>query len=140
MTQLIEKTLPHKYTEEQMEFLGAALLTLRAVRTMQKFAAKWEKEFPKSPYPIYFEMESLLKGNEERWPLWRLAPSRSSAKKLAEKMPPDDKRDRLLKAIDARLQQFHDLNPFAAMFDSFMDHFGGDGPDDEFDDAEDDGW
>src|SRR5207302_6233938 len=111
-----------------------------SARAVHRLAGGWRNQFPRSPYPVFFEMESHLKGHEERWPLWRLGPLGQKAKQLAEKLPPDEKRDRLIKAIDQRLQQFRDLNPFASMFETLMDQFGPeDGPDGEWDE-EDRGW
>src|SRR5439155_20643427 len=107
---LAKKTNAGDYTKEQKERLGAALLTLGSARAIHRLAGGWRNQFPKSPYPVFFEMESHLKGHEERWPLWRLGPLAQKAKQLAEKLPPDEKRDRLIKAIDQRLQQFRDLN------------------------------
>ena len=69
-----------------------------------------------------------------------LGPLGQQAKQLAEKMPPDEKRDRLIEAIDERLQQFRDLNPFASMFDSLMDRLDPeDGPDGDWEE-DDDKW
>src|SRR5262249_24191918 len=116
-----------------MERLGFALLTLGAARTVQRFALRWRKDFPKSPYPVYFEMESHLKGHEDRWPLWRLGPLAEQARQLAEKLPPDENRDRLLSDIKNRLQQFQDLNPFASLFETFANQFGPD-PDEFWED------
>ena len=42
-----------------------------------------------------------------------------------------------LEQLDARLQQFHDLNPFSSLFDQFSDSFDG-GPDEGY--WEDDPW
>ena len=40
----------------------------------------------------------------------------------------------MLKTIENRQQQFHDLNPFASFFESILD----DSEDDDFEDEEDD--
>jgi tetratricopeptide (TPR) repeat protein len=135
---LIEKSLASKYTEPQMQQLGKHLLALRAIRLLRKFNRVWEQRFPKSPYPRLFEVESYLSGDSDHWPLWKLGPLLQKAKDLAEKLPPSEERDEMLKLIENRQQQFHDLNPFASFFDSIMDEFDEEDFDDE--DEGDDLW
>ena len=129
---LIEKSLRAQYSELQMQQLGKHLLALHAIRLLRKCNRVWEQRFPMSPYPCLFEVESYLSGDCDRWPLWKLGPLLQKAKGLAEKLPPSEERDEMLKLIDSRQQQFHDLNPFASFFDSIMDEIDEEDFDDEY--------
>ncbi|HEV3146851.1 MAG TPA: hypothetical protein VGZ47_23390 [Gemmataceae bacterium] len=131
---LVEKTLLLHYTDLQMQRMGHVLLNLGAMRLLREFTPYWQEQFPQSPHPCLFEVESYLTGNTERWPLWRLNPLIKKAKTLAEKMPPGEERDRILEKIELRRQQFHDLNPFSSFFDAVLDEMDGE----DFEDEEDD--
>ncbi|HLW67272.1 MAG TPA: hypothetical protein VKS79_18300, partial [Gemmataceae bacterium] len=131
---LIGKTVQSEYTELQMQHLGKYLLELKAIRLLRKFTSVWQRQFPKNPYSYLYEIESYLTGDSDRWPLWKLGPLLQKAKGLAEKLPPSEERDEMLKLIEGRQQQFHDLNPFASFFESIMDELD----DEEFDDEDED--
>jgi tetratricopeptide (TPR) repeat protein len=116
-----EKTAGQAYTEDLMMQIGLALIKLQASRALRKLVGNWARQFPESPWPHYFMMESYITGNEERWPLWRLTPLAERAKSLAEKMPAGPTRDGLLKQIERRMQQFRDMHPLADIFDRLHD-------------------
>jgi tetratricopeptide (TPR) repeat protein len=121
------------FTERQMRILSAALARLKAKRLLAQFCGRWRQEFPKSPWPAYWEMESFLGASPDYWPLWRVKPLLEQARHRADKMPQGEERDALLNALDARARQFHDLNPFSALFDELRDRYGDD-PEDEWED------
>jgi hypothetical protein len=125
-----------RYPEALIEPLGRHLLDLKANALLRRLTFTWSRQFPNSPWPAYFEMESYLSLDEERWQLWRLKPMLKSIRERAELLPPSPSREQLLANLDQREQQFKDLNPFSAMFDQFRDNFSGFG-DDSFDDLED---
>ena len=130
----VDKTVGSKYTDSQMRHMGKHLLALRAIRVLRKLIRIWERQFPQSPYPILFEIESCVTGASDRWPLWKLSPLLQKAKDLAEKLPACEERNEILELIEARQQQFHDLNPFSSFFESFMDEMDVDFDDDDEDD------
>jgi tetratricopeptide (TPR) repeat protein len=127
-----------RISEAQMIRLGSALLTLKAVRLLRQLAAQWQRHFPKSAYPVYFEIETYLANDNAGWFPWRLKPLVERARNLAEKMPPGADRDTLLNSCDEFFRQLHDLDPFAGLFEHFMDRFDEEGPDD--DNWEDERW
>ncbi len=139
MLALVGKTTSKSFTEKDMQRLGMALSTMRSERVLRKFAAKWKLDFPANPYPILFDIDTYLWKDDSRWPLWRLKPMAAEAKQLAEAMPAGCDRDFVLARADAMLQQFHDLNPYASLFDQFANDFMDDqGDPDEWED--DDPW
>lgn len=115
----VEKTLRAKYDERQMNQVGYALLAMRELRTLQRFARKWAREFPQSPLPPLFEMESCLTDNEDRWPIWQLAPLATKAMRLAELLPPGAERDGLLNHLQERLNRFRGMHPIVQLLDPF---------------------
>jgi tetratricopeptide (TPR) repeat protein len=118
---LAERLIDEPFTEAEMDSLGGALLALRARRSLKRLAQWWRVIFRVDPYPLFFELECDLISDDCRWPIWRLKPFAERALRLAEKMPQGERRDYVLKRIKARLQQFHDLDPFSSMFESIFD-------------------
>ena len=119
------RTFKMPISEEQMNRLGNALVQLKAATPLGRLSREWRCTFPDSPYPPFFELESYVARDQRRWRIWRLRAIGEQARERAERMPPGPQRDGLLEKLDARMQQFHDLNPFASMFDRMADAFGG---------------
>jgi hypothetical protein len=121
---MAERLLAEPFSEAEMDSLGGALLALRAKRSLKRLAQWWRVVFQADAYPLFFELESDLIGDDWRWPIWRLKPFAERALRLAEKMPQGERRDYVLERIKARLQQFHDLDPFSSMFEPIFDSGG----------------
>lgn len=135
MLALAGTLVDRSFTEPEMKRLGDALSELEAQRLLRKFALRWQRDFPTLPQPLLYEIDTYLWKDDARWPLWRLKPLAEEAKHLAEKMPAGAEREAILARIDDYLEQFHDLNPFASLFDQFAGGFD-EGPDDNWEDQE----
>jgi tetratricopeptide (TPR) repeat protein len=121
----IERTAYLPFTEAIIENTGMSLLQLDASRILQRLASSWERQFPKNPWPLYFEIESTLKGDITGWPIWRVKPLFDRCQKLAKKFAPEPSRERLLKLLAEREKALQVLNPMSPIFEQILDEFGG---------------
>jgi tetratricopeptide (TPR) repeat protein len=127
---------PADFTEPQLEDVCVALVGLRSVRLSRRFADAAQGVYPHNPYFPFLLAQTYLAEDPRLVPFYVVKPLLERAERLARALPPDDRRDRLLKDVQERLKVLAALNPFAmgvaeGMFERL---FGARGGDDEADD------
>jgi tetratricopeptide (TPR) repeat protein len=98
-----------QFTESQYEELIQSLLDLEAFTRARQVSQQARVKFMNNPMFPYFNAMSYLLGKDRRVHHWRLTPLLQAAQRLAQALPPDERRDRLLADIDKHLRE---LNPF----------------------------
>lgn len=123
---LAQKIVSYPFSIDEMRSLGSALLTMRQLTLLKRLAPFWRLQHPRAPEPDYFEVEARLVGSDDQWPIWRVRPMLETAKKKVELMAANPYKEQLAKSINARLQQFEEIDPslmrdFAKSFGPFFD-------------------
>jgi tetratricopeptide (TPR) repeat protein len=134
----VNKCRDEPFTEEQLLALTASLSALQPTsRVLANLLMTGQRKFPNTPEFFLMEASSeALKGDSAR--VYRIQGPLSRAEPLVQKLPPGERRERLLEVVENLKEQVHAMNPWARMMDSFsgfMDSFGF--MDDEDDDDED---
>jgi len=127
----VEKAARADCTEAQMEQICTALIALNSVRAARRYLDAALKQFPANPLFPYLLAATYLKGDVSRAAVWQVRPMLEQARRLAEAMPADARRDKLLHDIQERLNALVAANPFAM---GFMPDFFGQMFDDSYDD------
>src|SRR5262249_13325372 len=137
----VEKAQKADFTEEQLEHLCHALGGLgQTKRVTRAFLALGQRRFPHSPYFPYLEALTYFKDGPapDSPPRGPVRPLLEKAQRLARALPPDDRRDALLRDVEHRLRLLAVLNPFAGgIFGRMFGGFPG-FPGDFFDDEDED--
>jgi tetratricopeptide (TPR) repeat protein len=135
----LDKAQRADLTEEQLEKVCRALLTLPSFNRLRTFTNLGQRKFPKNPLFPYLEAESFIALGPSRCPTWQVQPLLEKAQRLAQELPKGSQPEWLLEAIRARQQLIGMVNPFLSSFmDQMFDMFGDE--DDDEDDDWDDGW
>jgi tetratricopeptide (TPR) repeat protein len=100
----VEKASKADFTEDQLETLCRALLSLEAARLISRFTALGKRQFPCNPYFYFLEAESYFAKGPYGFPIWQVQPLLSKARELAQQLPADDKQQALLLALEERQQ------------------------------------
>jgi hypothetical protein len=130
----VEKAAGADFTESQMEQVCTALVDLNAIRAARRYLDAAVRRFPANPHFPYLIAVTYMRGDVERAPVWQVRPMLEDARRLAEAMPPDARRDKLLRDIQERLSALAAANPFAM---GFMPDFFGRMFDEGYDDFDD---
>jgi tetratricopeptide (TPR) repeat protein len=123
-----------EFTEPQLEDVCRALLALEARKQARTFAALAKKKFKANPWFPFFEAVTYFLEGPTQCPYYPTRTLLEQAERLAQALPPDERRDRLLEDIRARQTALEAFSPFGGfMQDFFETPFG-----DEWDEDEDD--
>jgi tetratricopeptide (TPR) repeat protein len=134
----VDKARSAEFTEEQLIDLCRALLALEAMRVLHSFLALGRHRFPACPeFPYIEALTHFRKGPQATRP-HLVTPLLDRADKLARALPPDDRRDSLLRDIEMHKKAIAALNPFGNLFEGFMQQMSGMFDDDDWDDDYDD--
>jgi tetratricopeptide (TPR) repeat protein len=138
----LEKVLDEPLTEEQLDRICSSLVLLENHKLLLEYAMRAHHRFPKNAYFPYYEAEAYILQGPYRCPAHRVRALLDEARRLAQEMPPDSRRDALLEMVQRREPLVAAMNPFGGMDfgpfgGAFEEMFGGP-DDDEFED--DDGW
>jgi hypothetical protein len=98
----LQKALPAPMTEDQLERICAALVSLEQHRLLKEYAWCGHKRYPKSPYFVYFQAESCRPQTVYGRTAYQLRELLEEARRLAQALPPDPRRDALLELIRRR--------------------------------------
>jgi tetratricopeptide (TPR) repeat protein len=137
------------FSEDQLQSVCHALLTMEATKPLRTFTALGRRRFDRNPFFPFLEAESHIAKGPNRMQVWRVQPLLEEASRLASALPQDAQIKALLQQIHERQEMINVLNPFANMFqnvfgrhdaDPFGDgsDFWDDNEDDWFDDDFDD--
>lgn len=124
-----------EFTEEQLERLCLALVSLHSAWAVKQFCPLGERKFPKNPKFPHLQALLLMAAGPDRMDTWRVQEHLQRAERLAHDLPPGTEKDELLKDIEQRMKAVNALTPFG-FFGGFPDLFGA--FDDDDDDADDD--
>ena len=127
----VEKSATADFAEAQMEQIGPNLVDLHTPRAARRYLEAAADRFPANPLFPYLLALTYMKGDISRALVWQVKPLLETARRLAEAMPADARRDKLLHDIQERLGALAAANPFAM---GFMPDFFGRMFEDEFDD------
>jgi tetratricopeptide (TPR) repeat protein len=132
----VEKAPLKEFTESQMEQVCTALVELKSTLTARRFLDRARKRFKANPIFPYLSALTYLAGDLDRAPVYRLKPLLEDARRLAEALPPDARRDGLLQDIQERLDDLAAANPFGMgyMSDFFGSYFDDWEEDDDYED------
>jgi tetratricopeptide (TPR) repeat protein len=134
----LQKALGLPLSEEQLDRVCTALVTLESHKLLLEFGEVGRRRFPSNAYFPYYVAESYVLLGPYRCPAVRVRELLAEVRRLAQEMPPDSRRDVLLDVVQRREQLVGAANPFGDIdLDAFEELFGGP-DDDEFED--DDGW
>lgn len=111
-----ERALAADFSEEQLDRACFALVTLEADKLLRQYAFAGRRRFPESPFFYFWEAESYISLGPYRCPAWRVGPLLDKARALAEKLPPDDRKDALLDTIQARQEMLGVQGIFGGRF------------------------
>ncbi len=127
----VEKAAGEDFTESQMEEICSALVDLKSTRAARRFLDAARRKFRTNPIFPFLLAQTYIKDDLEQRPHYEVRPLLEEALQLVEALPPDPKRDRLLRDIQDKLNALAALNSFGMGF--MADFFGSD-----FDDWDDD--
>ncbi len=127
----VEKAAGGDFTESQMEEVTSALVDLKATRAARRFLEEARRKFPANPTFPYRLALTYMTGELERTPVHQVRPLLEDARRLAEALPPDARREKLLRDIQDRLHALAAAHPFgmgfmADFFGSYFDDWDGD--------------
>jgi tetratricopeptide (TPR) repeat protein len=121
ITAYIEKTPVGDFTESQLETVGSALVDLNATAAARRFLDKARELFARNPLFPYLEALTYMTGDLENVRTYQVKPLLDEARRLADALPQDARRDKLLQDIQERLAALAAANPYAMM--GFMPNF-----------------
>ena len=127
----VEKAAGADFTESQMEEVTSALVDLKSTRAARRFLEEARRKFPANPTFPYQLALTYMGGELEQAPLYQVRPLLEEARRLAEALPPDARREKLLRDVQDRLHALAAANPFGMgfmpdFFGSFFDDWDGD--------------
>ncbi len=129
-----EKATVRDFTESQMEEVCGALVDLKSTRAARRLLEKARRQFRANPMFPYLLALTYVTGELEQAPLYQVRPLLEEARRLAEALPPDPRREKLLRDIQDRLHALAVANPFGMGFmEDFFGSFFDDGDGDEGD-------
>ena len=134
----VEKAAGGDFSEAQMEQVCSALVDLKSVRAARRYLERAQHKFPANPQFPYWEALTYMTGDLEDVRPYQVTPLLEKAQRLAEALPPDARRDKLLHDIQDRLKALAAMHPFGlgfmgGMFGAFDDYWD-DADDDDYDD------
>jgi hypothetical protein len=126
-----------EFTEPQLEDVCAALLGLAARKPARTFAGFAKKRFKANPWFPFYEAVTYFMEGPAQCPYYPTRALLEQAERLAQALPPDERRERLLEDIRARQTALEAFSPFGGFMQGFFESPFGDEWD-EWDDDEDD--
>ena len=127
-----------KWDARQIENVVRALLKLHSITSARRFVTAAARRFRTDPAFPYLEALTYFLEGPDRLPPYRIRWLLEQAEQLAQALPTDDYRAKLLDDIHRHQQMLDALDPLAGMPNFFGDMFDFD--DDDDDDYGDDGW
>ncbi len=129
-----------KWDARAVENVVRALLRLKAVPAARRFLTNASRRFRDDPVFPFLEASTYFLDGPDRMPHFRVRMMLEQADRLAQALPPDEYRTKLLDDIHKHVQMLDAVDPFGRMPDFFGNMFGFD--EDEYDDDDygDDGW
>lgn len=129
-----------EFSEAQLEEVCGALLALEARKQARTFAALGKKQFKQNPWFPFFEAVTYFLEGPERCPYYPTHNLLEQAGRLAQALPPDERRERLLEDIRRRQTALEALSPFGGFMQDFFDMGFADDEWDEDEDEDEDDW
>ena len=126
----VEKAADGDFSEAQMEAVCSALVDLKSVRAARRYLERAQRKFRANPMFPYLEALTYMTSDLENVRAYQAKPLLEAARKKAEALPPDARRDKLLRDIQDRLNALEALNPFGMGFMGDMFGFDWDDEDD----------
>jgi tetratricopeptide (TPR) repeat protein len=135
----LNKAREAEFSEDQLERLCGSLLGTESVKLLRSYCQAGERKFRANPHFPFLEAESYFILGPANCPSWKVKPLLDRAQRLAEAMPPDERRKTLLQEIQHRREMIGLLNPFGGgMFRDLFDRMFGDDAGDDWDYDDDD--
>jgi tetratricopeptide (TPR) repeat protein len=130
----VERARGADFGEQQLEDVCDVLAGMKATRAARRFTEFGTEKYPSNPLFPFLTALTYFTDDPLRTPVYPTKSLLETAERLARARPPDEKRDRLLEAIQLRLKALAALNPFGFGFmpDVFDDFFGGPDEDDDY--------
>jgi tetratricopeptide (TPR) repeat protein len=98
----LQKALPAPMAEDQLERICEALVSLEQLRLLKEYAWHGHRRYPKNPYFVFFQAESCRPQTMYGRTAHQLRELLEEARRLAQALPPDPRRDALLEQIRRR--------------------------------------
>jgi tetratricopeptide (TPR) repeat protein len=128
----VERVPSQACTDEQLLTVAHALLQLGSKRGSARLAEEGRRRFPQNPFFPHLQVLGLFHGKDPRdLHQWQIEPLLAEAERLARNLPPDARREALLKDIAERRKMLEALNPFGGLFSRLFESEG-DWDDEEF--------
>lgn len=121
------------YTEDQLERLCVSLSDLEAATVLRSFAQLGKQWFRKNPFFPFHEAESYFIQGPRFGSVHRLMRPLEQARKLAQDLPPGDKKQFLLDRIEIIAESVNRAGPLGGMMRQMMAMFAGLDEDDQDD-------
>lgn len=128
-----------EFTEAQVEDVCRALLALEARKQARTFAGLGKKRFKQSPWFPFFEAVTYFLEGPEGCPYYPTRTLLEQAERLAQALPPDERRERLLEDVRRSQTALEAFSPFGGFMGDFFE-MGDDEWDEEGDDEDEDDW
>lgn len=96
----LERARKVEFSEEQLARLCEALDDLDATTLMRSFATQGKKRFPRNPFFPFHEAESYVLLGPRECPIDKVQRLLQKVRKLAQDLPPDDKKQALLDKVE----------------------------------------
>ena len=133
------KGLKARWDARPLESVIRALLKLKAINPARRFLALAQRRFRADPVFPFLEATTYFLEGPARLPPFHVRILLEDAERLAQALPADDYRTRLLEEIHKHQQLVEALDPFGGMPNFFGDMFDEEDFEDDYDD-EVDGW
>jgi tetratricopeptide (TPR) repeat protein len=98
----LQKAVSTPMTEDQLERICAALVSLQQHRLLKEYAWHGHKRHPKNPYFVYFQAEACRPHTVYGRTAFQFRELLEEARRLAQALPPEPRRDALLEQIRHR--------------------------------------
>jgi tetratricopeptide (TPR) repeat protein len=109
----IQKARTLDFAEPELEELCQNLLDLEAYPKARHFADMGERRYPDNPFFPYLHALGWIQAEGRRVSSYEVVPLLQKARRLAQSLPPNERRERLLADIETHLRE---LNPFDLKF------------------------
>ncbi|MFN4258347.1 MAG: tetratricopeptide repeat protein [Gemmataceae bacterium] len=101
------------FKEEQLESICESLLSLGNHKLLlHTYTALGQRKFPNNPLFPFFEADGYIRQGPDRCRPWQVMPLLEKARNLTEKLPRDDKQQKLLQDITDRQAMMKVISPF----------------------------
>ncbi len=111
----LQKGVLAPLTEEQLERVCRALVVLEQHRLLQEYARRGQRRFPENPHFPYYQAEAGILQGPYRCSEYRVREFLEKARRLAQALPPDPRRDALLEQIRRREEMAAAMGPLGGL-------------------------